>query len=355
MFQCFVGATADEAWRSAAACFGNSNDVIAQPSRDGQTRELLHACFVVQDPRQRLILSRRPAINPAFAIAEVVWMLRGRDDAAFLNHWNPALPKFAGDAASYHGAYGHRLRHGFGVDQLERAYQVLARDPDSRQVVLQTWDASRDLPSEDGRPRAADIPCNIMSMLKVRRGRLEWMQVLRSNDLFLGLPHNVVQFTSLQEVLAGWLGVELGPYHQLSDSLHVYDRDWKHVHMAPAMPAIPTNTDSLMLGKGESEMIWGELASRMGEMVERRTMTALGWRRNLAWTGAPEAFQNLLRIVAADDARRRGWMGAVARALRECTNPVLRLAWNRWVLRCAQREERLALASGHSLRGDLRR
>ncbi len=48
---------------------------------------------------------------------------------------------------------------------------------------------------------------------------------MRSNDHFRGLPHNLIQFTTVQEVLAGWLGISLGSYHHYSDSLHVYESD----------------------------------------------------------------------------------------------------------------------------------
>lgn len=47
---------------------------------------------------------------------------------------------------------------------------------------------------------------------------------MRSNDVHRGLPYNVVQFTTLQEVMAGWLGLEVGGYHHWSDSLHLYRR-----------------------------------------------------------------------------------------------------------------------------------
>ena len=229
MLHLFEGQTADEVWRQAAESIRAGEGVIAQPSRAGVTYELLHTCLAIRDPLQRWILSREPALNPAFAIAEIVWILAGRNDSSFVNHWNPKLPQYAGRGPTYYGAYGHRLRRHFLTDQLDRAYDTLRHNPNSRQVVLQIWDPQKDLPCEDGKPCAEDIPCNIVSFLKMRRGRLEWMQILRSNDLLLGLPHNVIQFTTLQEVMAGWLGAELGSYCQLSDSLHVYKRDFGRV------------------------------------------------------------------------------------------------------------------------------
>ena len=89
----------------------------------------------------------------AFALAEVVWIMRGRNDSAFLNYFNRQLPLRAGHGATYNGAYGQRLRAAFGFDQLERAYLALRHNPNSRQVVLQIWNPQRDLPDQTGRAR----------------------------------------------------------------------------------------------------------------------------------------------------------------------------------------------------------
>ena len=52
---------------------------------------------------------------------------------------------------------------------------------------------------------------------------------MRSNDIFRGLPYNFVQFTSMQEILAGWLKINVGSYNHVSDSLHIYERDLKEM------------------------------------------------------------------------------------------------------------------------------
>ena len=100
------GGTADEVWREAAARILNRQGTLNQASRGGETVELLHSCLVVNRPSDRWVLNRHPAMNPAFALVEVIWILSGMDDSGFLNFWNPALPKFAGPGLLYYGAYG---------------------------------------------------------------------------------------------------------------------------------------------------------------------------------------------------------------------------------------------------------
>ena len=193
----FESESADGAWLLAVQAIHNQSHLPRQPGRGGSTSELLHATIEVRDSRQRWVVSRSPGLSVAFAIVEVIGILNGRHDSAFLNFFNPILPRYAGTEAEYYGAYGFRLRSNLGFDQLERAINALNAKPDGRQVVLQIWDATLDLPLDDGEPVNADIPCNICSMLKVRDNRLEWSQIMRSNDIFKGLPYNFIQFTTL--------------------------------------------------------------------------------------------------------------------------------------------------------------
>jgi thymidylate synthase len=162
------------------------------------------------------------------------------------------------DANNFHAGYGYRLRKRFNIDQMERAYQALTKNPDSRQIVLQIWDATDDFPTADGVPLAADIPCNIVSILKVRGGALEWTQIMRSNDIFRGLPYNFVQFTSMQEILAGWLKINVGSYNHVSDSLHIYERDLNGMESEPQLN-LTENLDSLGLPKHDFDLVLSEL------------------------------------------------------------------------------------------------
>lgn len=325
----FVADTADAIWRAAAKDLIEGSDVLRQDSRIGPTRELLHCTFVLNQPRQRWVLSRRPAINPAFAIAETVWILQGRNDADFVNFWNPLLPKFAGEGDKYHGAYGYRLRHGLHIDQLERAYQALLYNPDSRQVVLQIWDGRIDLPEASGRARDPDIPCNIVSMPKIRNGRLEWMQVMRSNDLFLGTPHNFIQFTVMQEVMAGWLGIEPGSYVQLSDSLHFYEKDMAQISVTPT-GSTAVNTETLALPKDDFDRMLSELIRAM-DQLRHPALLRQDFLSILRTTELPRGWRMVFAVAAADAARRRGWHAEMEEAAALCTNPMLSEAWANWL------------------------
>jgi thymidylate synthase len=328
MFHPLESRTANDLWKKTAEWFRQEGNATSQASRNGSTREVMNAALALRDPRQRWIAARIPAMNPAFAIAEVVWIVNGRDDSSMLNYFNPILPRYAGEGEVYHGAYGHRIRSRFGMDQLERAYRALSARPETRQVVLQIWDSRIDFPMECGSELSKDIPCNICSLLKVRDGRLEWTQIMRSNDLFRGFPHNVVQFSSLQEMLAGWLGMDVGVYHHYSDSLHLYDEDGElSSHFEDTSP--PDNPDSLAVPKSDSEKAFASL----GELCDlcadesQSSEAVYEYTTNLC---LPPGHANLAKVLGADALRRRGSISQAESVIELCTNPCLRFMTKRW-------------------------
>jgi len=327
MFQPIESANADDLWLAAANRL-LSQSKNAQASRAGTTQEMLNSVLVLSNPRNRWVVSRSPAINPAFAIAEVVWILRGRNDSAFLNYFNQSLPRYAGRGLTYHGAYGFRLRTMYGIDQVHRAYWALSSNPDSRQVVLQIWSPTADMPAPDGSAAAPDIPCNICSLLKVRNGRLYWTQIMRSNDLFRGLPYNIVQFTTLHEVMAGWLRLELGDYLHYADSLHIYDNSIEPVATSTKVDS-PQNQDSLCASYAETE----SYLEKMECLIESITHDATSADALVAWlhdSGLPQAWRNMAVILVSEACRKRGAQEAALQVIDACTNPLLRLLMVRW-------------------------
>ena len=345
MIPLFQGATADDVWQQVAQALRQSDGVAAQNGRGGSTREILHAAISIEDPRQRWVVSRRPALNPALALAEVVWIMTGQSDLAFLEFWSKEYRKFAGDGPELHGAYGYRIRRHLSIDQLDRAYRVLLSNPDSRQVVLQIWDAEVDMPNPDGTPVNADIPCNVTSVPKVRDGRLEWLQVIRSNDVFRGLPYNLVQFTSLQEILAGWLNIECGTYNQVSDSLHVYERNADSVLASYPLPEVAPNADNLALPRDESDRVFRELEGRIEELIDPDLRPG-ELKRLATWESAPQAYQNIMTVLVAETFRRQGDPDSAVEAMSFCTNPAYQQLWTQWLARTSGRKHAPESSSG---------
>jgi thymidylate synthase len=331
MFQVFEGRTANEAWGKIATEFRENKSFSTQASRSGPTREVLHAAISVSDPRQRWVVARNPPMSIAFALAEVVWIMAGRNDSAFLNYFNRELPNYAGTGRTYHGAYGYRIRKRFNIDQLERAYHALTKNPDSRQIVLQIWEATDDLPGVNGLPLAEDIPCNIVSILKVRGGALEWTQIMRSNDIFRGLPYNFVQFTTMQEIMAGWLRINVGSYNHVSDSLHIYERDLQEMVSEPLLKLFE-NPDSLALPKHDFDLVLSELELHGNRIIEG-SVSAESLLDTVRSCMLPIAYRNILCVLSAEGARKRDRFDVAEDIMGFCSNPAYHQLWGRWLLR----------------------
>lgn len=328
MAEFIAGRTANEVWRKAADKLLQQKDII--DGRTGGVFEILHSFITIEEPRQKWIYDRIPPISIGYAMAELVWIMNGEDCADVINFFNPQLKKFAGDAKYYHGAYGKRIRSHYGFDQLEKAYYALQSVPESRQVVIQIYDARKDFPIDNGRPRDDDIPCNICSMLKVRQGKLVWSQIMRSNDVLFGMPYDFIQFTGLQEILAGWLGLDLGTYNHYSDSLHLYNRDIPKIGIAEETAV--ENNDSLSLCKAETEKIFKEIYGRMkflafGDGAEKEIYSLAQLNSEYA------AYNNMMFIIASYVAQKNHFYDLAMELVEKCNNRVYVTMWNRWFAR----------------------
>lgn len=130
------------------------------------------------------------------------------------------------DHGTFHGAYGQRV-----YGQLHRVEELLKRDPDSRQAVISIYDGGRDLLQP-----VRDIPCTLTIQFYIRGGALGMRVSMRSNDVWLGLPYDLIQFAALQCALADSLGIPAGVYTHTVGSLHLYERDVEKVGSIPTIP-----------------------------------------------------------------------------------------------------------------------
>lgn len=325
MVEVIEGKTANEVWKKAVGVLLTQEKTCK--GRNGDVYELLHAFISIENPSQKWIYDRIPPISISFALAELVWIMNGEERSEVINYWNPCLPKFAGGGDTYYGAYGKRIRSHFGFDQLEKAHSALQNTPESRQVVIQIYDVEKDFPIDNGMPRSKDIPCNICSLLKVRDGKLEWSQIMRSNDILLGMPYNFVQFTSLQEILAGWLGIEAGSYNHYSDSLHLYSSDSNRIGIGEEIEI--ENPDSLSLSMEESQRIFKEIYDRM--IALKDTGVSENEVISLAQLESEySAYNNIMIVIAAYVARKLHYNDTVNELIHKCGNKTYTAMWNRW-------------------------
>lgn len=208
--------------------------------RGKKTKELHPTTASILNPRSRIVTSHGRVINLPFALVEVLQILGGDNDAQMLSFYNSSIIRVQGDGprgtpnwelgvSRFNAGYGERLRAYFvgtnvsrfgpRIDQLEHVIETLKRDPDSRQasIVLSH-------PGDDNYTAVTnDRACNVYAHAMIRDGKLDWMQVIRSNDAIWGIPYNMIQWSSVMEWVARSLKVPLGNMFIVQDSFHVYE------------------------------------------------------------------------------------------------------------------------------------
>lgn len=187
-------------------------------------------------PDKRVIFSAKRDANPVFHLVEALWMLAGRNTVDDLAPYTSGIQRYAEADGIMHGAYGHRWRNHFSMDQLWGVVQLLRENPETRQAVLTMWDSEVDF-----RTKKNDIPCNthIYFDLRALAGcgpQLNMTVCCRSNDILLGAyGANVVHMSIMMEWVAAAVGVPLGVYRQMSNNFHAYTESevWQRMKEFP--------------------------------------------------------------------------------------------------------------------------
>lgn len=177
-------------------------------------------------------------VYPRVAAAEVAWYISGEQDATWMTKQAPIWDKFVEplERLSLEGgfphkvqfegveaAYGYRWRRHFDRDQLKTALQALHDNPSDRRVVICAWDPAQD---GNGTQGQKNVPCPAMLTFNVVGGKLHSTMLLRSSDVFVGLPYDVLGHALLMDAIATELGVGLGIAHFTLAHAHLYEAHW---------------------------------------------------------------------------------------------------------------------------------
>jgi len=177
---------------------------------------------VYRRPVFRVLFDPQRDAHPFFHLMEGMWLLAARNDVDFLAYFLKNIRQFSDNGKDFHGGYGARLG-----SELPIIMSMLHKDPASRRAYAAIFEP-RDLGAQ-----SLDIPCNVGVAFSARDGYLDMTVFNRSNDMIWGAyGANAVQFSFVQEYIAGAIGAHVGTYTQVSNSFHVYPDTWAKI--APA-------------------------------------------------------------------------------------------------------------------------
>lgn len=187
----------------------------------------------------RLPVAGNRRYYPHVAAAETAWQFMGTKDPKFILGKAPKLwSKFLEDEEVTEDrgngpvtftkkvlktAYGYRWRHAFGRDQLELAVHELKTNPTNRQLFISAWD-----PRSDGlgglQPK--NIPCPVGFTVSRFGNDLHMAVFIRSSDVFVGLPYDVMGYALTADAIAATTGLRPKSLHFTLAHAHLYKPHW---------------------------------------------------------------------------------------------------------------------------------
>lgn len=207
-------------------------------SSKGRSLETFGAALELTNPRCRL--SRSIGRSRIFsALGEFLWYVSGSNSIDQIEYYIKGYSDFSDDPdkKTANGAYGPRIfsvADGFEVSQWENVMSRL-KNPERQE----TRNAVIVIPApRDFIAKTNDRPCTCSLQFVVRRNQLHLHVHMRSNDAYLGMPHDFFSFTMLQELAAREVRVGIGTYIHTVGSLHIYADPEKFDHRQDAQKYI---------------------------------------------------------------------------------------------------------------------
>jgi thymidylate synthase len=214
------------AYLSLAEEIRDDYDYITSP-RGMKVKEKLGVKFEITNPRHRIPYVPIRKFKIQYMIAETLWYLSANNKTKWIANYAPFWEGITDDGLTANSAYGARIfqRHDRialgGINQWVYAKEVLKQDPDSRRAFIHIRTP------HDSIIGSKDVPCTIGLQFFIRDNKLDLIVNMRSSDLILGISYDVPAFTFLQELMALELGVSIGTYIHISNSMHVYEKHFE--------------------------------------------------------------------------------------------------------------------------------
>lgn len=184
------------------------------------TYEIINANLVLTDPTRNTMCKCKRNMPMRYAIGELLWYLSTNRSAKSIAPFSKFWQNIADEDGNVNSNYGYCIHKKFDIDQWEIAKQLLLRDESSRQAVIHIKEPRNliEFPTKD-------VNCTLTLQFLIRNNKLDLIVNMRSNDVWLGLPYDLFNFTCMQIRMAMELGVDVGTYYHNVGSLHMYNKD----------------------------------------------------------------------------------------------------------------------------------
>ena len=213
-----IGNGLNEIWENWYSILSN-DDTKYQTSYDEVVGEVINAVTVIDNPLDNIVKSKVRNLSMKYAIGELLWYISANNSVKGISKYSKMWEKLSDDGVTVNSNYGYCIKKKFGFDQYEYVKEMLTKDKNSRQAVIHI--------KEPSDKQSKDVNCTVCLQFLVRNKKLYMTTYMRSNDIWLGFPYDVFNFTCLQILLSMELGLDLGSYTHIVGSLHLYKKNKK--------------------------------------------------------------------------------------------------------------------------------
>lgn len=196
-------------------------------SKRGENLELLNFSATLLNPKSRTSMSLdRKLVRSKFA--EFAWYLSKDKSLEYIKPYISAYNKEEQENKKILGAYGPKIfgRKKNDESQFNRIISQIKNRKSTKHAYLSLSDA-KDYKYRD--EKFSSPPCTIGLHFYVREDQLNLTAYMRSNDAYLGLPHDLFCFTMLQELISCRTDIPLGSYTHIATSMHIYKLNFDSV------------------------------------------------------------------------------------------------------------------------------
>ena len=197
------------------------NQLLVHGEDVGNTKELTNVIINFGHLEDNIIRNRE--ISYEYILGELIWYFSGDNSTKFIGQFGSMWNRLTDDGKTNNSAYGYIAMKKHGFDQIKKMVEILKDDPLSRRAVLNI-----NVPNENV-IETKDEPCTIFLQFLIRDGRLNTTAGMRSNDIWFGLPYDIIFFNEVQKQIARELNIEPGSISLFDTSLHAYEKDLKSI------------------------------------------------------------------------------------------------------------------------------
>ena len=178
-------------------------------------------------------------IHMKSVIYELLWEISGNTNIKYLQDhgvriWNEWADE-NGDLGPVYGAQWRNYNNE-GVDQLKIAIETIKNNPNSRRIIVNTWnpcvlpdEKEKDFSKNVREGKAALPPCHCFYQFYVINNKLSTLVYQRSVDTFLGMPFDISSYSLLTMMVAQECGLELGELVYVFGDTHIYNNHIEQV------------------------------------------------------------------------------------------------------------------------------